>query len=944
MPSALLSCNPPLSPLRQTGPNPFLLVKMSHNPTSPLSTFDTIFNSALDAYKRRTKADLTSDPLLPRLQACDSPDAVLTVLAEQFSAFTKSQGDDDKIKKWLAPTVNVLLGFSAVIGRGVSLVFSPASVIFAGIGVLLLAAKDVIARQETLIALFSRIEYFFQRLEIHMEVQPTAAMMEIITKIMVEVLSILGIATKDMKRGRFKKFLKKLFGGTDVEDALRSLDNLTQEESRMAAAELRKAVHVVDGRVLQVDEHVQGVRRDMEGVSTKVQDVQDTVQGVGVGVTSIGHKVEDVSCSVQGVDDKVEQINRNQLKNSLQKWLSPSYPYSYPSTNQNEARNKHHEGSAEWFFRGSIYNQWKSADSFLWIHGKPGSGKSILCSGIIEDIQTLCDSGKAFIGYFYFDFRDTDKQRRHNLLSSLLIQLSAQSDHCYNILARLHSKHNGGVHKPSDRAMMDCLKEMLIVSDQGPTYIIMDALDECPRTSGIPSPREEVLFLVKELVGLRRPNLHVCVTSRPEVDIKGVLQPLCSHPVSLHDETGQKQDIINYVSHVVRSDDLRKKWRPGDANLVIKTLSEKADGMFRWVFLQLEILRQCFPSSVRDGLQELPEDLDETYERVLKEIRKPNQLHTLRLIQCLVVAARPLRIEELAEVLAIDFDSEVTARLNPDWRWPDQESAVMSACSSLISIVNDGDSRVVQFSHFSVKEFLISQRLAKSSQGISRFHIELGPAHTILAQACLCVLLRLDDYVDHDSLENYPLARYAAQYWFKHARFENVSSHVEEGMDCLFDADKPYFGIWLSIHNCDSPRRSRRTQPSKPDGVPLYYAARLGFRDLVKRLLAKHPEDIKARCGSCVTPLHAAVAGGHIDAVSLLIEYFPDLEIRGRWDQTPLHRASWDGHLEVAQLLLSRGADVKARDHRGWTPFYAAVHPKGQRPNPTARGITTWTR
>jgi ankyrin repeat protein len=328
---------------------------------------------------------------------------------------------------------------------------------------------------------------------------------------------------------------------------------------------------------------------------------------------------------------------------------------------------------------------------------------------------------------------------------------------------------------------------------------------------------------------------------------------------------------------------------------------------------------------VRRILEELPESLDGTYERVLKEIRKPNQLHTHRLIQCLVVAARPLRVEELAEVLAIDFDSEVTARLNPDLRWPDQERAVMSACSSLISIVNDGDSRVVQFSHFSVKEFLMSRRLSESSQDISRYHIELEAAHTILARACLGVLLRLDDYVDHDSLENYPLARYAAQYWFKHAQFENVSSHVKDGMNCLFDADRPYFATWLSIHNCDSPRRTRTMQPSKPNGVPLYYAARLGFRDLVERLLAKHPEDIKARGGSCVTPLHAAVARGHIDVVSLLIEYFPDLEIRGRWDQTPLHRASWDGHLEVAQLLLSRGADVSARDDIGWTPLYAAV-------------------
>jgi hypothetical protein len=193
--------------------------------------------------------------------------------------------------------------------------------------------------------------------------------------------------------------------------------------------------------------------------------------------------------------------------------------------------------------------------------------------------MTLRMAGRASVAYFYFDFRDIDKQRRRDLLPSLLIQLSAHSDTCCDTLARLYAAHGRGVHKPSDRAMTDCLKEMLAVQGQGPTYIIMDALDECPNISGIPSSREEVLELLRELVDLCLPNLHICVTSRPEIDIKGVLQPLCSHPVSLHDETGQMQDIINYVSHVVQSDDTMRRWRQEDKDRVIKTLSEKADGM-----------------------------------------------------------------------------------------------------------------------------------------------------------------------------------------------------------------------------------------------------------------------------------------------------------------------------------------------------------------------------
>ena len=193
--------------------------------------------------------------------------------------------------------------------------------------------------------------------------------------------------------------------------------------------------------------------------------------------------------------------------------------------------------------------------------------------------MALRDTGKASMAYFYFDFRDVDKQRLYNLLPSLLIQLSARSDLRCDSLSRLYSSHDCGVQKPSDRAMIDCLKGMLSLEAEGPTYIIMDALDECPITSTIPSPREEVLELVEELVGLHLPNVHICVTSRPEHDIQAVLGPLTPRPVSLHDETGQQLDIANYVTSFVQSDRRIRRWREEDKDLVIKTLSEKADGM-----------------------------------------------------------------------------------------------------------------------------------------------------------------------------------------------------------------------------------------------------------------------------------------------------------------------------------------------------------------------------
>jgi hypothetical protein len=191
----------------------------------------------------------------------------------------------------------------------------------------------------------------------------------------------------------------------------------------------------------------------------------------------------------------------------------------------------------------------------------------------------LRDARKASLAYFYFDFRDVDKQKLSNVLPSLLIQLSAWSDICCDKLSQLYSTHGRGVQKPSDRAMAECLKEMLALEGQAPIYVILDALDECPVTSSIPSPREEVLELVEDLVGLRLPNVHICVTSRPEPDIRIVLEPLTERPVSLHDESGQNEDIANFVSSSVHSDRRMGRWREDDKELVIKTLSEKAAGM-----------------------------------------------------------------------------------------------------------------------------------------------------------------------------------------------------------------------------------------------------------------------------------------------------------------------------------------------------------------------------
>ena len=357
----------------------------------------------------------------------------------------------------------------------------------------------------------------------------------------------------------------------------------------------------------------------------------------------------------------------------------------------------------------------------------------------------------------------------------------------------------------------------------------------------------------------------------------------------------------------------------------------KSSDRFRWIFCQLEVLRQCLPPSVRPTLRELPESLDKTYERILKEIKKPNKRLAQCVLQCLVIAVRPLRVEELAEVLAVDFDdAEGTPRLKPDWRWEEQELALLSACSSLIAIVQAGLSRVVQFSHFSVKEFLTSSRLA-TARDVSNYHIDLEPAHTILGQACLGVLLQIQDDVEGCAPEDHPLARYAAEHWTTHAQFGKVSSRLHQGMEYLFDANKSYFRVWLTLRDIDTRPNYDATfyyfaTTRISRAAPLYYAALCGFHNVVEFLITKHPQDVNADGGYYMRPIVAALAGEHFQTADLLRHNGADLDLRDQSGRNPLHAAAFSGNLDVVRILVEYDpADINARDGNGSTPLLWAL-------------------
>ena len=295
------------------------------------------------------------------------------------------------------------------------------------------------------------------------------------------------------------------------------------------------------------------------------------------------------------------------------------------------------------------------------------------------------------------------------------------------------------------------------------------------------------------------------------------------------------------------------------------------------------------------------------------------------------MAVRPLRVEELAEILSFDFKAGPIPKFHEDWRLEDPIDAVLSTTSSLLAIVDDWGSRVIQFSHFSVKEFLTSSRLAETDDIICRrYHISMTPAHTLVAQACLGLLLHLDkDVVTRDSLKEYPLAEYAAGLWFVHARFEGVSGNVEDAMKWLFDPSKPHLAVWVWINDLEYyplglvERREKR--PLQPKGSSLHYAVICGLHTIVKLLVIQHPQDLNSGCfENALTPLHLASKEGHEKISRDLLEHGADITGKTEDGRTPLHVASQLGREELSHLLLEHGADAKAQTKDGSTPLHLA--------------------
>ncbi|CUS06945.1 unnamed protein product, partial [Tuber aestivum] len=595
----------------------------------------------------------------------------------------------------------------------------------------------------------------------------------------------------------------------------------------------------------------------------------------------------------------------------IQKWLN----VVDPTLNYSSALKLREPGTGNWLLQGREYMDWKEGRrGLLWLHGIPGCGKSVLSATAIQDVEKLCKANDDYaLAYFYFTFSDSGKQNMENMLLSIIGQLPKRPSEL-GLPAEAVDLYNrtGAIRKSvGTEALKDVLSH--IIKGFGKTFIILDALDELPRVA-----RESLLSWIGELsADHKEGSLSILVTSRPEADIVGSLERLNPFAISLQ-SSNIDPDIRAYIRNSLAGKDGFRKFSQAIKSEIEEKLVSGSQGMFRWVDCVLRVVEECItPTSVRDALRELPKDLDSIYERILDTIPEKQKEYIRRAMNWLAFSAVPLTLGQLAEAIVMKYEVNNYGEDSEDLF--DMKS-LMSICPSLISFEDAGndessthESRRLRLAHFSVKEYLISDRSAQTSSAY--YHISEVKANLRMGHACLSRILRHrgEGTLRLDEAEHMSFLYHSAHHWFTYFRpIEYMApTPLSEAPVKVLELGQG----WLDIYDPDDPWRD---EPEDSGSYPsaIYYCSLLGLATACK-LLVNRTEDrvnVNAQGGEYGNALQAAAANGNEAVVGLLLERGADVNAQGGGYGNALQAAALNGNESVVGLLLERGANVNAQD------------------------------
>ncbi|QIW96305.1 hypothetical protein AMS68_001823 [Peltaster fructicola] len=615
--------------------------------------------------------------------------------------------------------------------------------------------------------------------------------------------------------------------------------------------------------------------------------------------------------------DTVISTPTKQPLSDVEAWLSPPNP----SINHMTAREHHEPGTCAWLLRHDVYRRWKSGGSrHLWLHGKAGCGKSILCSTVIEDLMAHHkDNPSIGLAYFYFTFSDNRKQSYHDLLRALIYAVGRREP-ARSILHQIHDTtsraHSGRPPPPDTKELEKILLQ--ITESYNEVFVVLDALDESPELN---NTRQDLLERLSSLMsGLS--NLRLFATSRYLPDVCEAMEDLASQQISINASDINKDIQAHVVAQLATKPRLRK-FTSVVKKMIERNVSEHADGMFRWAHLllqELAKLRHSGTKSIEAALKCFPADLDSVYARILQDIGGHNQKHALTLLYWISYARRPLTLGELIDALTIEPEHDL---VDLDNRCVPED--IFRMLPSLIIAVSDtrsiggnddagtviSEETQVRLAHFTVQEYLESRRIRDSTA--SQFFLESRAGHRFLTQSCLAYIMHYSSSskkkTTRADLAVFPLLLYAAESWYHHSLLHedtDVRSEIRLLTSQYARRD------WLNVHRPSE----KYWQPffanwSEAHQAPLYYASYVGPA-VVKALLVQDDAIYQEETWSD-NLLEAASDAGHVECVELLLDAGASLMATEGQKSDALQTAVVGGHLKIVKLLLEAGADVNIR-------------------------------
>jgi ankyrin repeat protein len=639
----------------------------------------------------------------------------------------------------------------------------------------------------------------------------------------------------------------------------------------------------------------------------------------------------------------VGDLEKKRKRDAMFKW----YKSCDPEQNHQRSRSKHEPDTAKWIFDVREFQSWKTQDGeSLWINGVPGAGKTILCSTIIDHMQEMSKDTESRVVYYYFDFSDSTKQSLSSLLKSLIFQVVSEPGSDATSAEALYDKCN----ETMEPSLDELLGVLIDLARLKTTYLFIDALDECPES-------ERELFFKSFFESSLPTPINILITSRKEYDIESALKDKVAHNISIQ-SADVDADVRIHVENAITQDPAFRKWKPAIRQEMLDAIVSGSHGMFRWAVCQLDALKKCLtPAMVRAELKRMPQTLDGTYDRILQGIPDLHKAFVQSAMNWLAFSRRPLTLSELAEAAVVDPKSE---RFDPDeCRFVD-ERLILSLCGSLVTSslmkykpgdqdwltekyemqfgwghsLRAVDAQVVTLSHFSVKEYITSQRLVEGS--LSAFYISERLGHRFLTDCCLRYLIDMNlhemDTTYGRHFESLPLYQYSARFWMDHWKSSVMDDEDKNDLlYVLFDASDPAGYVnWLSCYAPDSYADKRMIRNGTPDlsihayPRPIYYAALLGDLALVQ-YVGQQGCDMFAIEGHFGSAFAASVFHGHVEVVKYFLDHGADPNLRVRGFGCVLQAAAAGGSVDVVKILLDAGADVNAQGGGYNTALVAAA-------------------